>query len=76
MQTNIRYVIIFTDKGENKTMAKMGRPKTGWTTDRVTISVDKGVLASTRLLAKNSDMTLSKYITMVLAKNVNAIGQN
>ena len=57
-------------------MAKMGRPKTGWTTDRVTISVDKGVLASTRLLAKNSDMTLSKYITMVLAKNVNAIGQN
>lgn len=55
-------------------MARMGRPITGRTTDRVTITVDKGVLAATRILAKNSGCTLSKYITMVLAKNAKAIG--
>lgn len=57
-------------------MARMGRPVTGRNTDRVTMSIDKRVLAQTKHLAKANGVTLSKYVTGVLLKHIEAVGQN
>lgn len=57
-------------------MASRGRPITGRNTDRVTVSIQKDVLKTTKDLAKNEGVTVSAYVTMVLAKHIDGIEES
>lgn len=57
-------------------MKQLGRPALGRTTEIVSMTIQKDVLATTKRLAKDHDTTLSKYVTMVLQKHISTIGQN